>query len=329
MLKFRNRFLIYLTAVSAGALLISNLAAVKLWNLFGIAVDGGCDRFFAYLYYRGSDSGILWKEDCQKCRAGRAAGQPSSPCLSLASSSLCQHTAAGACIGAYASVLGFAPRVIAGSLAGYVSANLFNNFILHQDEERPRLLCPQLHRPRAGLIGLLRICSILPSLKRSPFLGVLSFPEFLAQALFAYVLGIGLELILSPLEAWIASKLRGRLSAYQNDNRFSFEVVKRIPGKLDVPASSIRRMGDIKTPAFMSVGTKGEVRFVSMEDLKQIGAQAMSQQWLSLAQHFPGNCRKRRTGQLVRMGWADHHRFRRLPGHVAWLRHRQGRQYGA
>ena len=41
MLKFRNRFLIYLTAVSAGALLISNLAAVKLWNLFGIAVDGG------------------------------------------------------------------------------------------------------------------------------------------------------------------------------------------------------------------------------------------------------------------------------------------------
>ena len=33
--------LIYLTAISAGILLISNLAATKLWNMFGIAVDGG------------------------------------------------------------------------------------------------------------------------------------------------------------------------------------------------------------------------------------------------------------------------------------------------
>ena len=33
--------------------------------------------------------------------------------------------------------------------------------------------------------------------------------------------------------------------------------------------------GDIKTPAFMAVGTNGAVRFMSMEDLNAVNAQAM------------------------------------------------------
>ena len=39
--EIRKTTLIYLTAISAGILLISNLAATKLWDMFGIAVDGG------------------------------------------------------------------------------------------------------------------------------------------------------------------------------------------------------------------------------------------------------------------------------------------------
>jgi len=42
--KKRN-LLIYFTAISAGILLISNLAATKLWDLFGIPVDGGVISF--------------------------------------------------------------------------------------------------------------------------------------------------------------------------------------------------------------------------------------------------------------------------------------------
>ena len=41
----RIRLLIYFSALSAGALLISNLSAIKLWNLGGIAVDGGIVLF--------------------------------------------------------------------------------------------------------------------------------------------------------------------------------------------------------------------------------------------------------------------------------------------
>ena len=61
----------------------------------------------------------------------------------------------------------------------------------------------------------------------------------------------------------------------KNDNKFYFEITKRIPGKLGRAGIIHTPHRDIKTPAFMCVGTKGEVRFLSMDDLKSIQAQAM------------------------------------------------------
>ena len=57
---------------------------------------------------------------------------------------------------------------------------------------------------------------------------------------------------------------------YKNDNKFYFEIEKRIPGHLGRAGIIHTPHGDIKTPAFMCVGTHGEVRFVSMEELKSI-----------------------------------------------------------
>lgn len=65
------------------------------------------------------------------------------------------------------------------------------------------------------------------------------------------------------------------MTAYKNNNTFSFEITKKIPGKLGRAGIIHTPHGDIRTPAFMTVGTKGEVRFVSMEDLKEISGQAM------------------------------------------------------
>lgn len=65
------------------------------------------------------------------------------------------------------------------------------------------------------------------------------------------------------------------MTEYKNDNKFSFEITEKIPGKLGRAGIIHTPHGDIETPAFMCVGTKGEVRFVSMEDLKNINAQAM------------------------------------------------------
>lgn len=61
----------------------------------------------------------------------------------------------------------------------------------------------------------------------------------------------------------------------KNDNKFYFEITKRIPGKLGRAGIIHTPHGDIKTPAFIAVGTKGHVKFISNEDLKNIYAQAM------------------------------------------------------
>ncbi len=62
---------------------------------------------------------------------------------------------------------------------------------------------------------------------------------------------------------------------YKNNNRFYFEITKRIPGQLGRAGIIHTPHGDIKTPAFMCVGTHGQVRYISMDELKQINAQAM------------------------------------------------------
>lgn len=65
------------------------------------------------------------------------------------------------------------------------------------------------------------------------------------------------------------------MTAYQNNNTFGFEITKRIDGKLGRAGIIHTPHGDIKTPAFISVGTNGAVRYISMEDLYAVNAQAM------------------------------------------------------
>lgn len=62
---------------------------------------------------------------------------------------------------------------------------------------------------------------------------------------------------------------------WQNGNRFYFEIEKKLPGKLGRAGIIHTPHGDIRTPAFMCVGTNGHVRFLSMDDLHGIQAQAM------------------------------------------------------
>lgn len=58
-------------------------------------------------------------------------------------------------------------------------------------------------------------------------------------------------------------------------NTFSFEIENRIPGELGRAGTIHTPHGDIKTPAFMCVGTHGHVKYLTMDDLRSIGAQTM------------------------------------------------------
>lgn len=62
---------------------------------------------------------------------------------------------------------------------------------------------------------------------------------------------------------------------YKNNNQFSFEKIKTLPNGLGRAGIIHTPHGDIQTPAFMCVGTGGKVRYLSMDDLKSINAQAM------------------------------------------------------
>lgn len=56
---------------------------------------------------------------------------------------------------------------------------------------------------------------------------------------------------------------------------FSFEKIKSLENGLGRAGIIHTPHGDIHTPAFMCVGTQGHVRYLTMEDLHDIGAQAM------------------------------------------------------
>lgn len=56
---------------------------------------------------------------------------------------------------------------------------------------------------------------------------------------------------------------------------FSFQIEHKISGSLGRAGIIKTPHGEIKTPAFMAVGTQGYVRFLQPEDLVTIGAQAM------------------------------------------------------
>ena len=61
----------------------------------------------------------------------------------------------------------------------------------------------------------------------------------------------------------------------QDSFRFHFTIEHKIPGALGRAGIITTPHGDIKTPAFMTVGTQGYVRFLSPTDLTSINAQAM------------------------------------------------------
>lgn len=201
----RQTTLIYLTAISAGILLISNLAATKLWNMFGIAVDGGI-LCFPISYILGDIIIEFYGKKVAK---------------SVIFSSLLLNILAAlvfwaVCVlppfagteemqNSIVNVLGFAPRIIIGSLTAYLFSQFSNNFIFEKIKKKTG---SKLFLVRA--LGSSIVAHFLDSLvfETIAFLGVLPFNDFLNQALFAYLLGLGLELILSPIELLIVAKVR-------------------------------------------------------------------------------------------------------------------------
>ncbi len=206
MSNYKEKLLIYFAVISACTLLISNLAAIKLWNFFGIPVDGGIVLFpLTYIigdliiefYGKKVSNTIIFAGFFTNILAVIVfyivIALPAYDGWNLQTS--------------YASILGFAPRIILGSLLGYVTSNLLNNCIFTKLRKGNGIFANSFI---ARALGSSVFAHMIDSFvfETFAFIGILSFPEFLTQACFAYILGLGLEIIFSPIEIYIANRIR-------------------------------------------------------------------------------------------------------------------------
>ena len=181
----KRNLLIYFTAISAGILLISNLAATKLWDLFGIPVDGGVISFPISYGQKTAKHIILgsllvniiaaltfWIVIALPPFAGTEGMQES-----------------------IANVLGFAPRIIIGSLTAYLFSQFSNNYIFEKIKQKTG---QKLFIVRALTSSFVAHFFDTLVFETVAFLGVLAFSDFLNQAIFAYIIGICIEIVLSP-----------------------------------------------------------------------------------------------------------------------------------
>lgn len=208
----RNKVLIFFSVMSSGILLISNIAAVKIWNFFGIPVDGGIILFpLSYVLadltveFFGSKKAncIVWSSLVLNIVAifvffivGRLPGYYG---WDLQES--------------YDAILGFASRIVCGSLSAYLISSIVNNTIF--EKIRRATSCEKSSKKfwyRA--IGSSAVAHILDSLifELVAFCGVLPMKDFIVQAVFAYVAGMIFEISLSPITLLVANIIRKRIS---------------------------------------------------------------------------------------------------------------------
>ena len=196
--------MLFLTALSASVLVISNIVAVKLWNFCGIAVDGGI-AIFPLSYIIGDVVMELYgKKIGDHVVFVGFAINIMAVLVFLLVGALPEYPGWGG-QESYNAILGFTPRIVIGSLAGYVTSGLVNNFVFAKIKKRTGEKYLFLR-----LLGSSMIAKVFDILlfDTIAFLGVLSFSEFCSQVAFAYGAGIVLEILLTPLTYLVVKALK-------------------------------------------------------------------------------------------------------------------------
>lgn len=199
-----------LFSVALGVILLaSNLAALKVWNLFGIPVDAGIWLFpIAYIVgdllveIYGQKMANLVSVYCTLF-AVIVAGV-------LAFAKVVLPDFPGVDNGAFEIVQSATGRIFLASVAGFLAGQIVNNGVFAR--LRAKESNQNAHFIKRALLSSY-VAHIFDSLifETLAFVGRVPFGDFVAQAVFAYVAGIVLETILSPLTAVLAQKLRQRL----------------------------------------------------------------------------------------------------------------------
>lgn len=217
------RYLMGMGAAMCCMVVIANLAAIKLWDLFGIPVDGGI-VMFPVTYILGDLLVEIY---------GRRTANAVASCgfaLGLLTCVLLWIVTAlpdypGADNSAFLAISGMASRIFLASIFSFWCSQRLNNFLFAKIRQaqtknqqtratgQPAVDQNPLNRfwfraLSSSFFAHLLDCVVFET---AAFLGRLTVWEFLAQASFAFIAGFALETILLPLTSYLAKKLKSIL----------------------------------------------------------------------------------------------------------------------
>lgn len=216
------KLLLALSAISGAVLLAANLAATKIFSLFGIPVDAGL-LIYPLTYITG-DLILMVCEDDEQLKSAPASIAWVSMLINALIMVLIYITISlPAYPGwkkqeSYAEIFGLMPRVVAGSLLGYIISSLVNivtfrgihstkkiaelqddnRFVVHEE----RALFPKAY----GSSVIAKVFDVL-IFEIVAFVGILPMKEFMIQAIFAYGIGLLAELPFSAIACMIYRKI--------------------------------------------------------------------------------------------------------------------------
>ena len=203
----KRNLLIYFTAISAGILLISNLAATKLWDLFGIPVDGGVISFPISYILGDIIIEFYGHKTAKHIILGSLLVNIIAALTFWIVIALPPFAGTEGMQESIANVLGFI-----GSLTAYLFSQFSNNYIFEKIKQKTG---QKLFIVRALTSSFVAHFFDTLVFETVAFLGVLAFSDFLNQAIFAYLIGIGIEIVLSPVEIVIVKQLRKYIPAHK------------------------------------------------------------------------------------------------------------------
>lgn len=212
----------YIVAAFCGLLLISNIGATKLISFGPIITDGGA-FLFPLVYITGD---VL--SEVYGFRAARNAIFTGFALLLLAVLTfwvvqISPPAADWPNQSAFESVLGFLPRIVAASLAGYVVGQLLNAYVLVRIKEWTREKALWLRLLGSTVVGEIADTVIFCTIA---FYGVITGGEFLNYVIVGFVYKVLVEVVLLPVTYWVIRTVKRREPSYFDDSQLEREPVQ-------------------------------------------------------------------------------------------------------
>jgi queuosine precursor transporter len=186
-----------LTALSTTVLIVSNLASTKMFDFFGTGLvwDGGA-ILFPLSYILGDIIAELYGFKCAKKVIWTAFAMNLIAVLALFIVQLLPPGPGWGNQAAYESIIGFMPRIVAGSLIAFVTGQILNAYVFIKIKEITKGKRLWQRAIGSSLVGDLVDTVIFTTIA---FIGTISTTQFVGLLVIAYVSKIVGETVLLPV----------------------------------------------------------------------------------------------------------------------------------